>query len=617
MHKYFTRPVLTFLPICILLMAAAPFAAHGQSQRDSVRTFYFDPVVVTGTNTDVLRSSLPNSISVIGRDEIRQSGETSLLSIINKRVPGVFVTERGVLGYGSSDAGAGSISIRGAGGRPNTEVLVMTDGRPQMMGLFGHPLPDTYVSSDVERVEVIRGPASLVHGTNAMGGVINIITDKYRMQGARYHAGASLGTYGTEKLEAGMSYGLPGASVSVSGNHYQTDGHRANSSFRMNNGSIGANTALGEHFFLSADASVSAYKALDPGMITAPAVNHWVDITRGSSGFAVENRSETVQGAFKFFYNFGIHDIYDGFHSTDKNVGVMLYESVKLQRSTEITAGIDYKQYGGSAENKTFHSDFGTHTINEMGAYMLLQQLLFDILTVNGGVRLNDNSRYGTEVVPQLGLAVRIDSSTTLKATAGKGFRSPTIRELYLFPAPTPTLEPERMWNYEAGVLYHYEDLASGELTAFVAEGSNIIRVGGMFPRLTLGNSGAFVHRGVEFSATVRARRDLSFDATYSYLDPGNETMANPRHKLYLGGVYSWSTIVVNAGFQHVEKLYGADNGAGLLPDYTIANARVSWNITPSLGLFVSGENLFDSGYTIMAGYPMPGRTFIAGISLR
>ena len=76
----------------------------------------------------------------------------------------------------SASGAAGGISIRGIGGSPNTQMLVLIDGHPQFMGLMGHPLPDAYVASDVERVEVVRGPASILYGTNAMGGVINIIT---------------------------------------------------------------------------------------------------------------------------------------------------------------------------------------------------------------------------------------------------------------------------------------------------------------------------------------------------------------------------------------------------------------------------------------------------------
>jgi outer membrane receptor for ferrienterochelin and colicin len=137
---------------------------------DSSKTYVLDPIVVTASQIEALRSTVPVAVSVLSRAQLQQSGETSVLRVINEMVPGVFVTERGILGYGVSTGSAGEITIRGVGGNPNTDVLVLTDGRPQMMGLMGHPLPDTYVNSGIDRVEVIRGPASLMHGTNAMGG---------------------------------------------------------------------------------------------------------------------------------------------------------------------------------------------------------------------------------------------------------------------------------------------------------------------------------------------------------------------------------------------------------------------------------------------------------------
>ncbi len=137
-------------------------------------------VVVTGTRVEVARKNVPLTISVISEDEIRQSSETALLPVLSERVPGVFVTERGVTGFGVADGAAGNITVRGVGGSPNTQVLVLIDGSPQFMGIFGHPLPDAYVASDVERIEVIRGPASILYGTSAMGGVVNIITKKQK-----------------------------------------------------------------------------------------------------------------------------------------------------------------------------------------------------------------------------------------------------------------------------------------------------------------------------------------------------------------------------------------------------------------------------------------------------
>jgi iron complex outermembrane receptor protein len=558
---------------------------------------------------------VPNAVSVITRTDITNSGEKSLLPLLGRYVPGVFVTERGVLGYGVSNGSAGTIMIRGAGGSPNTEVLVMTEGRPQMMGLMGHPLPDTYVSSGVERVEVIRGPASLLYGTNAMGGVVNIIYRKPSISGITVDGGASYGTFNTQKYELGGSYGMDGAGITIFGNHYQTDGHRPYSSFNNNNGSVRGDVRLTDQYSMNADVSLTTFRTYDPGAASKPLVNNWVDITRGSTGFSIERHSTNVQGALKIFFNWGRHDIYDGFHSTDNNLGVQLYEAMNLLQNNMTTIGVDYRRYGGSARNLLTKADFGDHFVKEFSAYALTQQRLLNALEANAGVRLNHHDLYGWEAVPQVGLAFQASISTTIKATASKGFRSPTIRELYLFPAPTPTLEPERMWNYEIGVLQTVGQVASFELTGFIAEGSNIILTGGAYPNLVLSNGGAFSHRGIEFSTKMSPRTDLDLDLSYTLLDPGDQTNANPKHKFYFGGTLRVDPLICTTGIQSLSGLFGDDFGRKPLPDYTLLDARVSMNIGHRLSVFVAGENLLDRQYQILDDYPMPGRTLLAGLN--
>ena len=592
-----------------------PAAALCQDLPDSVKTYHMDPVIVTATQTEALRSRVPNAISLVTKADIKASGETSVLPVVGRLVPGVFVTQRGVLGYGVGQGAAGEIAIRGTGGSPNTEVLVLTDGRPQMMGLFGHPLPDTYVSSGVERVEIIRGPASLLYGTNAMGGVINIIYEKPTIQGLDLEIGASYGTFNTEKYEIGSAYGTNGGGISASGNHYQTDGHRAFSSFRSNNGSIRGNMSLNELYSMNADVSVTGFRTYDPGPASSPAVDHWVDVLRGGSGISIEDHFEHVQGALKTFFNWGRHDIYDGFHSTDNNLGLLLYQALQLLPENVITIGVDYKRYGGVAENRKTGTDFGSHFVFEYSAHMLLQQRMLGTLTTNAGVRLNHHSLYGSEVVPQIGLALQVAPATTVKASASKGFRSPTIRELYLFPAPTPTLQPERIWNYEMSLLHALGAVASFEITGFISDGSNLIRTAGVYPNLVLSNSGKFIHRGIEFTSRLTPDPDLEIDYSYSYLAPGDQTMANPRHKAFLGGRYTLSWATVTVGVQHVRTLYGDDYSQKPLPDFTLVNARVTTTIAGRLSLYVAVENILDHQYQILYDYPMPGRTAFAGLN--
>ena len=173
-----------FLLASTALLAASGYAENNVIEADSL--INLKGVVISANKIEVNRNSVPLSISVITRDEIEKTSESALLPVLSHRVPGLFVTQKGITGFGVSEGSAGTINIRGVGS--GNKVLVLFDGQPQWAGLFGHSLPDTYVASDVDKVEVIRGPGSLLYGSNAMGGVVNIITRRHKQEGRRTQA---------------------------------------------------------------------------------------------------------------------------------------------------------------------------------------------------------------------------------------------------------------------------------------------------------------------------------------------------------------------------------------------------------------------------------------------
>jgi iron complex outermembrane receptor protein len=109
-----------------------------------------DPVVITGTRITRQKSEIPASISVISRKEIEKNTQVNILPILSNKVPGLFVNERNMVGYGVGPESGGNISIRGVSGTPNTRILMLIDGQPQFMGIFGHPISDAYTGSDIE-----------------------------------------------------------------------------------------------------------------------------------------------------------------------------------------------------------------------------------------------------------------------------------------------------------------------------------------------------------------------------------------------------------------------------------------------------------------------------------
>lgn len=207
MIQYLKMKVVDILFAVVLLLPGGFIRA--QEIRDSLpqgRSYTIDEVVVTGTRNETDIRHLPMTVSVVGRQQIEQSNESSLLPLLTEQVPGLFITSRGMMGYGVSGGAAGQMSLRGVGGAPQegvptTGLLVLIDGHPQYMGLFAHPISDAYQSFLAERVEVLRGPASVLYGSNAMGGVINIVTRKMQEDGMKTHFNLGYGSYNTLQTE--------------------------------------------------------------------------------------------------------------------------------------------------------------------------------------------------------------------------------------------------------------------------------------------------------------------------------------------------------------------------------------------------------------------------------
>ena len=200
------RSVLVFSIGCLISAASL----QAQTSKDSAhvaKSFAINEVVVTGTRSETDVRHLPMTVSVVGRPQLEASQQASVLPVLNSQVPGFFSTSRGVMGYGVATGGSGQMSLRGIGGPaqaglPTTGLLVLIDGHPQYMGLMGHPIADAYQTMMAERVEVLRGPASVLYGSNAMGGVINIVTRKMQEDGIRTNINIGAGSYGTLQTEA-------------------------------------------------------------------------------------------------------------------------------------------------------------------------------------------------------------------------------------------------------------------------------------------------------------------------------------------------------------------------------------------------------------------------------
>ena len=624
-----------FIVCCMILPSAVSMRAEEADSLSVNRSL--GELVVTGTRDETDVRHLSQTVSVIDRSVIEQSLQPSLLPVLTEQVPGLFVTSRGVMGYGVSDGAAGGISLRGLSGG-NGRLMVLIDGHPQYAGIFGHPISDSYQSLLADRVEVLRGPASVLYGSNAMGGVVNIVTRKMHEDGVKTDLHAGYGSYNTLETELTNRIRKGRFSSVVSGSYNRTDGHRGNMQFEQYGGYAKLGYELAYNWGTYADVNVTHFNATYPGPVSAPLLEGDQRITRGVVSFALENKYERTSGALSVFYNWGKHWINDGytpsagespqdgrFNSFDNMMGVSLYQSAQFFKGNRITFGFDWFRYGGEAwteyvkgDNAGTRSDLVDKYENEVAGYVDFRQDISRWLTLNAGLRVDHHSRVGTEWIPQAGVAFHLPKDMELKASATKGFRYPILREMYMFPPQNPDLKPESMWNYEIafsqrlfGGRLHYG------LNLFYIDGKNLIMTlpnpnGGMLNQ----NSGAIDNAGVELQAAYRINRCWSVDANYSYLHMKSPVIAAPEHKLYAGANFTKGRWNVSSGIQYIAGLYTVVGDNSQTEDFVLWNVRGSFRATEWLSVWARGENLLAQRYEINAGYPMPKATFEGGVHL-
>jgi outer membrane cobalamin receptor len=608
-----------FILFGILFCGLNNVFALEQEPTDTLKPVDLDEIVVTATKASINRNMVPLTISVVSKEKIENSSESALLPVLSEQIPGLFVTERGITGFGVSTGAAGQITLRGIGASPNTQVLVLLNGSPQFMGIMGHPLPDAYVASDVEKVEVIRGPASSLYGSNAMGGVINIITKEQKEEGFRGNLRVMFGSYGTHKYLLNGGYKKQGFTFFASYNRDKTKGERDSADFLIDNGYIRAGYEFSKNLKISADFSLAHYEASDPGMEDQLAGNR-IDITRGMGALEIANSFKRTEGSLRVFYNFGEHNITDGFHSTDNNYGMIFYQTYKPFSGNTITAGIDFKNYGGMCENiMAMHGEgivFGDTAIWEIAGYVSMQQQFFDKLILNIGLRQEHNHVIGSETIPSGGLSFRLSQNTTIKASIAKGYRNPTIRELYLWGTANPHLKPERMINYETGLIQHLmNNTLSLELTLFNATGSNMIYLVAGSEGSHYENTGKFSNTGIEFAGAWRIHKTFHINANYSYISTDKEALATPQQQMNASATYKWKNLTFHLSTQHIHKLYTQISPVLVSDSYTLLNSRIAYSFRNYAQVFIKGENLTQTKYSINFGYPMPGFIFFGGIS--
>ena len=605
-------------------------------------------IVVTATRLETPYEQVASSTTVITRQEIEQSGKHVVADLL-RVVPAVDVVQQG---------GAGSITSVFIRGAESKHTLVLMDGVE-----MNDPISPTrafdwahLTTDNIERIEIIRGPQSTLYGSDAIGGVINIITRKGQGKptfgfsteaGSRHSFTESAWVSGSS---GGFNYALDLSrfdthGISAAGKKYgnrEKDGYE-NTSFA---------TRLGFNVCENFDVDV-ILRCTDAEMD--------LDNFGGRGG---DDPNYTSRSKQRFLRTQGRLTLFDGlweqkfgmsFSDIDRSTrndpdaahpgelerssyeGQILHfdwqHNLYLHETNTLTLGLETEEETGKSRYHSEHPIWGPYTstvptqsVRTNSAYIQDQISLWDRFFTTIGARVDDHSVFGSQTTYRIASAYLVrETGTRIKGSYGTGFKVPSLFELYSMPYGNLGLLPEKSRGWDAGV---EQELLSGALTLgltyFRNDVTNLILYDYATWKYYNTNLEA---KGVEATATVRPTRRLAIKASYTYTDSedkvtGLEFIRRPKNKAGLDVNYQLTDKAnanLSVAYVGPRKDVFFDNATGMssrvtLDSYVLVNLAVSYDVTKGLTVFGRLENVLDQRYEEVKGYGTPGFGAFAGL---
>ncbi|MBU0681521.1 MAG: TonB-dependent receptor [Proteobacteria bacterium] len=634
------RPItplsLAIAPLTLLVAASSPSLAAAQG--GSATPALLEEVVVTATRTPHTLKDVPVETVVISRQDIEQSNAQNAMDVL-KTVPGIssaahddvfgtYTWQAKMRGLSFND-GYGLILIDGQ--------RVMGSGQSGGMGEYGIGLNQIPVEM-IERIEVVKGTSSALYGSDAMAGVINIITRKAPTV-ASGRAGASHGWYKIkEKTNSDGSVAYPaddGQSRNTSqayvsfGEHplerlgylihynYESADDISQEPIQSDRHSLMAKMDLAAtdnlDLFLKGEASdyqktdnrdEESYR-LSTGLEWRPAADHVLAVKGYTYSWDFVHGYPGYPHGYKHGdTGFGQAEIQYTWYATDQHAVTMGGE---IQQQT-----IDYTINNADGSTIRVKEDVDTASL-----YGQDEINLFDDLTLVAGLRFDDHSNFGSEANPKLSLMYRLAEAATLRASVGRAFKSPTIRQLY-YDAPyrhgdyyvqsNCDLQPEIGLGYSAGLEQRF--LADHLLTSLgifrnevddmvISEDTGTIY--DSLPLMTYQNVEEAVTQGIEL-LTRFDHQDFALTASYTYTDSENKETGNelpyvPKHSLSLAPAYQWQRygLGLSATISHTGRQYKDNDNSSQINGHTVVDAKISKELANKARLSLEADNIFDS----------------------
>ena len=574
-----------------------------EENREAV--FDLGQILITPTKTEKAIGDLSLSASVVTKQEIEASTANSATDILNI-LPGVFVHKTG--SFGRAD-----VVIRGQGSR-GRRVMVLVDGKPEKMGLFGCTITHSLPLDNVERIEVVRGPASVLYGSDALGGVINIITKK-PTEKSKGDATLSYGSFDSQvyRLRQGQDLGQFNYYFSV--DERKSRGHLPNTDYEHKNYTLRLGRQINEEL-----ESIFNFRYFDgfKNELSPIMAYSWNNYERGAYDLTFQGDWQDAQGMLKLYRNFGEHKFSDGWHSKDYTTGAMAHLGLVPMEDNALTLGWEFREQAGKVLSGTAIVLTGKYDKDESALFIHDEQGLFNQrLIASGGLRYNDDELAGDIFCPQAGLVFHLSDRTSLRGSLNRGFRAPGLNELKFYTMANPDLKPERSWNYELGFNQKINDIANLDFTYFITHAKNFIRVSaGKYENLD-----KMDFRGFETSLEYKLLRNLTSRLSFSHLDVGKYTQGRPENELDLSLFFKEKRWTISLTGQYVDNYFGGDDKTIAIPNFFLIDSKVIYDISFNWEIFLAINNLFNVEHKIYADLPgssagvytQPGRTISFG----
>jgi len=607
-----------------------------------------EDVVVTANRIAQETSRVGDSVTVITAKEQRRAQKTAVSDLL-VATPGIAMARTGGLG------GTTTIRIRGA---ESHQTMVLIDGvklndPSSASGEFNFA---DLLTTDYAQIEILRGPQSTLWGSQAIGGVINIVTPVPEGPlSASYSAEA--GTHETAIVRGHVQAGGDRFAWRVSGNYATSDGISSYApggeadSYR----NVGFNARGILHISDNVSAEIrstwsdgrSEYDGFPPPNYTftdsleygtTEELTTYAGLNFGAFDGRLENRIGFAYTGTDRHDTDPTSPVPTTFDAEGRNKRWEYQGTVRITDRVSTIVGLESERSELTTTSPTTFDPNPTPLNGDVqidSAYAQVNVTPIDALSLSAGVRYDDHDTFGNHTTTRASAAWSVTSSTILRATYGEGFKAPTLYQLYS-QYGNVNLDAEEAEGWDAGVEQHFFDKKLAvTATYFDRNTTNMIDFVSCFgvtsPECAVQPDGYYDNfqktnaKGVELGVAARLTEQLSLTANYTNMEAentargtrnfGRELPRRPKETANAQLSYEWPVGLTTAvAVQHAGRSFDTISNAYVLESYTLFDLRASFAVSESFEVFGRIENAFDEDYEIVKGYGTLGRTFYAGL---